>query len=291
VNLFAAELRRFGLRRAMRWMCVAALAVIALAMVITAAQSKVKNLDAPSMQCKLLPGPTDAQGNAGAPVEQCTPFGTPLTHDDRIHYDRHLADAIGGSGVALMLLSVLFGATFIGADYVSGSLGGQLTFEPRRVRVYVTKALAVFAATTVVTAVLLVVISGGLAVVAATRGVVGDLDASWWAHRAADVARVAALCGGAGALAFGVTTVTRRTVAAVVGFLALGFILEPALTASLDMFDGRTPVLALVAVAVNDFTNTENIPTSLGRAVLVSAVWAAVLLGIGGALFARREIR
>ncbi|MEJ7705780.1 MAG: hypothetical protein WKF82_00035 [Nocardioidaceae bacterium] len=41
------------------------------------------------------------------------------------------------------VLAVLIGATFIGADYASGSLGTQLLFESSRSKVWVAKALAV----------------------------------------------------------------------------------------------------------------------------------------------------
>lgn len=291
MRLFGAELHRFRARRVVLWLFVLALAVVVIAMTITAVHSKVHPVSSPSLECKVLPAPTDANGNPGQPVERCTPFGGPLTRDDRVHYDTDLGDAIGGSGVALLLFAVLLGATFIGADYGANALAGQLTFEPRRVRVYVTKALAVFFAVGLVVLVLLLVICGALAGVTAARGVFGTLDGSWWLHRAGDAGRVALTAGVAAALAFAVTSVARRTVAAVVGFLAFAFIVEPALTASLDLFDGRTPVIALVSCALNDFKGAPEGVTSLGASALVAGVWTAVLLVAGGMIFSRREMR
>ncbi|MDQ1521422.1 MAG: hypothetical protein QOI55_2495 [Actinomycetota bacterium] len=283
MRLFFTELRRFSARRAVRWLVVVALLVIALGTLIAAINSKEKTVQHFVTVC---PGVGPQQTT---PLE-CTAPGT-FVQDNRFHLHDQLGDAIGGTGVAMLLLGVLFGTTFIGADYAGGALPGQLTFEPRRTYMYATKAVVVAVATAVLTIFLLLVLSAALAGVAQWRGVVGHLDASWYVHRLADIGRVAAVCGGTAAIGFAVTTLARRSVAAVVGFLALGFIVEPALTAALNLFDGKTPMFNLVAVAINDFRDAPEGITSLAKSTAVAGIWTAGLLLLGGTVFARREVR
>ena len=120
-----------------------------------------------------------------------------------------------GSGlgvvVVVTLLMVLAGTTFAGADWNSGSMSNQLLFEPRRVRVWLAKALAVTGLAGVVG---VVVLSGywlALYAVARSRdlrvpeGVLLDCLQMGW--RGAAVAAAAALGG------YALTMLFRSTVA------------------------------------------------------------------------------
>jgi ABC-2 type transport system permease protein len=267
----------------MRWLLVLAVVVIGIAMVIVSVNSKVRTTHEKAVRC-------EQATNANAETCVVVDVGT-RTQDNRFDLETDLGDGIGGTGVTLMLLGLLFGTTFIGADYAGGALAGQLTFEPRRTYLYVVKALVVAIASAVITVFLLLVVTGGLVVVANTRGFVGHLDGEWYVRRAADVGRVAAASAAAAAIGFAVTTIARRSVVAVVGFLALAFILEPALTNALDLFDGKTPLFALIFTAINDFSDAPEGTTSLTKAAVVAALWTAAALAAGGVGVARREVR
>ena len=149
MRLLLTELRRFWARRAVRWLIVLALAVIALAMVIAAVNSKEKTSG-------FVTSCTSVSGTPGPGDCVTSPSGTV---DNRFDLEHDLRDAIAGSGTALLLLGLLFGTTFIGGDYVGGSLPGQLTFEPRRTFMYVNKAIAVTIATVLITILLMLVVS------------------------------------------------------------------------------------------------------------------------------------
>lgn len=118
-----------------------------------------------------------------------------------------------GTGIAVIMagLVMLLGATFVGADWASGSMSNQLLFEPRRLRVYAAKAGAVAA-----TGLLLGLVVGaawwlGLAGVARARdlsiadGVTGEVG---W-----QVVRGALLVAGAGLAGLATTMLFRSTVA------------------------------------------------------------------------------
>jgi len=204
-----------------------------------------------------------------------------------------LGDAINGSGVALLLCAVIIGSSFLGAEVGAASLSTQLLYEPRRTRVWIAKALAVGLGSAIFTAVVLAVLSLELWGGAAWRGLVEGADTRWVPTLVADALRASGAAALAGMFAFGVTGITHRTVGAVAGFLAFGMILEPVLVSVLNVFDGRVPVGALVILAGNMEAGDEGAEgfTSLLHAGSVAAAWTAAFLVLGGALFARREVR
>lgn len=125
---------------------------------------------------------------------------------------RHELDG-SGTGIAIVMagLMMLLGATFVGADWASGSMSNQLLFEPRRLRVYAAKAGAV-----VVGGLLLALAVGALwwlalAGVASARdrpvidGITGEVG---W-----QVVRGAVLVAGAGLAGLATTMLFRSTVA------------------------------------------------------------------------------
>jgi ABC-2 type transport system permease protein len=73
--------------------------------------------------------------------------------------------------VFVSVLLLLAGATFVGHDWNSGSMSNQLLFEPRRLRVWTAKALAVFLVSTVLSLVVLT----------------GYWLALWWLARSRDL--------------------------------------------------------------------------------------------------------
>ena len=97
---------------------------------------------------------------------------------DALSIERELE---GRGTVLLALLAVVgifVGATFAGADWASGSMGTQLLFAPRRLRVWTAKAVAVVGATAVAAALLLAAFWGALAALAAARGI-GTPQETW----------------------------------------------------------------------------------------------------------------
>lgn len=115
-------------------------------------------------------------------------------------------------------LGLLIGATFVGADYISGSLGTQLLFEPNRLKVWSAKAGAAIVGVGLFSAVVLLLGSGAMWLFAKSwdrpfrPGLLGDYAAA--GGRAGLLAAVAGLAG------YALVMVTRHT-AAVLGLLAV----------------------------------------------------------------------
>jgi len=118
-----------------------------------------------------------------------------------------------GVGVIVVLagLAMLIGATFVGADWASGSMSNQLLFEPRRLRVYAAKAAAVLLVGLVVSGVVLSVWWAVLGQVAAHRDL--TTSAATWADIRGSVVRGGLLAALAGVGGYAMTMLFRSTVA------------------------------------------------------------------------------
>lgn len=159
-----------------------------------------------------------------------------------------------GSGLAVALIlgiaMMLLGTTFTGHDWSSGSVSNQLLFEPRRVRVWLAKALVVTGSALLVAAAVISAYWLGLNAVASSRdlpsggGVLLDCLQMGW--RAAVVAALAALAG------FALTMLFRSTVA------TLGILFGVALAGGVLLgvlgFEGRWNPALNVAAVITDGT-------------------------------------
>lgn len=82
----------------------------------------------------------------------------------------YLLEGSGLGVVAVMAaLLALAGATYVGADWTSGSMSNQLLFEPRRWRIYVAKALAITLTALVLALVAQALWWGGMGLVSTAR--------------------------------------------------------------------------------------------------------------------------
>jgi ABC-2 type transport system permease protein len=121
----------------------------------------------------------------------------------------------GGLGLLVIVtaLMVIVGATFAGADWATGSMSNQLLFEPRRLRVWTSKAVA---ATLGCLLVSVVVVSGfwvALYLVAESRGIPtagGTLRGIGWMSGRGVLLATAAGLGG-----YALTMLLRSTVATI----------------------------------------------------------------------------
>jgi hypothetical protein len=112
--------------------------------------------------------------------------------------------------VLLTGMAVLVGAFFAGRDWTTGSMSTQLLNEPRRLRLWLAKALAVMLGATAAAAVLLALFWGVLAVIATLR----DLSpaAESWRLVAETSGRALALVAAVAVGSFALTMALRHTV-------------------------------------------------------------------------------
>ncbi|HET9650061.1 MAG TPA: hypothetical protein VFP34_17785 [Microlunatus sp.] len=149
---------------------------------------------------------------------------------------------IVGAGVTFavvmaMLAAYVISASFMGAEYSTGSLGNWLTFVPRRERVYAAKVVALVIGSGALGALAGLLMVGGAAIVTSVQGQpltgIGGVTAA--AARGVPVVVFAALMG------FGIALLTRHTVAALGALLGYGL-----LVLGLSIVSYLVPVLSLL---------------------------------------------
>ena len=233
MRLLAVELNRFGSRRAIALLVLAAAVLAVVLAGVTAWHTRpltrADRTDA-AAQADLQGQKPEIQQEVracrAAPQDFLGPSATAGECEDALvpgpaaYYPRDplsLRTAVSTHGLGLPLavvvvsLMVIAGCTFAGADWGSGSMTNQLLFVPRRTRVWLAKAGAVALGSGVVA---LVVLSGFwliLGLVAQARGL--SVPASDVSTVAWHVLRATVLAMGAGLGAFALTMVFRHTVA------------------------------------------------------------------------------
>lgn len=137
--------------------------------------------------------------------------------------------------ILLLLVVLVVGVSFVTAEINSGSLGMWLTFEPRRQRVYWSKATAVALGTIPLVLVGFALLVGASYAVYASYGTLGDLTGAVWLEVAAFTGRLVAAGAVLAVLGVALGTLLKHAAAAVVlvgvvawGCLAFGFALGDA---------------------------------------------------------------
>ena len=222
IRLLKVELNRLRWRRAVVVLLVAAIVVPILIFFAVAYDTRpvsdgererveqmvAEEADAPYVQRELkrcLRSPDDYGLAPGEDVQQfCEEMVLPqaewyLTRTP-LDLSQQLADGAGiGVAAVLAVLMLLVGTTFVGHDWNTGSMGNQLLFESRRVRVWLAKAAAVLGVSAVLSGLVLFSYWGGLLALAHQRdlpvpdGIVSDVYGQ--ALRATLLVAVAGLAG------------------------------------------------------------------------------------------------
>jgi ABC-type transport system involved in multi-copper enzyme maturation permease subunit len=133
------------------------------------------------------------------------------------------ANIVGGVSFLFLLMALLGGASFVGAEYKAGTITTLLTWEPRRLRVIAAKLLAAAAVAAVLFVVLEVMLAGALSPATIIRGVgFEDAPDDFYRTLAGFLARGALLTAGCAVFGGAVAAIGRNTTAALA--VVLGYI-------------------------------------------------------------------
>jgi ABC-type transport system involved in multi-copper enzyme maturation permease subunit len=322
-SLFRAELHRFAARRFIQVLVglsvVGWLAAVGIGLLVfdepsaadyAVAQERLEQFLADEEQWR-SECVEDAE-DAGEDVESFC--GPPLTAADmggvEGFLDRPpfvLASAGEGGAIAFAagaaVLTFLVGATWIGAEWSHRTIVALLFWVPSRLRVMGTKlgVLALASAALGVVAQLGWLAMAGI--LQAVAGVDGDLPAGFWGDLLAAQGRSVLLAVLAGLIGFGLANLLRNTGAA----LGAGFVYFAIVELAVRLIDPTLErwllsvnAVALVVpggVTLYDYSamvdGTGEPPTYLVTNLqggLVVGAFAAVIVGVGGWLFARRDL-
>jgi hypothetical protein len=170
-------------------------------------------------------GPLPGEGQPGfdrrATCEELTGVST---QDPRFHLAR-LPDIFLGTSVPAIILAWVLAASFLGAEWHSGTMTTWLTWEPRRTRVLVAKAVAAMATAFGLTVALELLLGVALLPAAIFRGSMSGVDSSWALEVAGALARAAIAAALMALLGLSLAGLGRNTAAALgAGFVYLAVV-------------------------------------------------------------------
>jgi ABC-2 type transport system permease protein len=213
-RLLKVELRRLRARRLVRWAAVGTVALAVLTVAV-AYMSSMPPSDAELADARVFHqqqledweengdeyvAQCEADEEAAQDVEPGADFGcdqmeapllehfytpTPTFVGDEESWPAPGLTTVTQLAPLLALFAVLVGVSFLTAEISTGAIGLWLTFEPRRQRVYWSKALAAALGVLPVVVVAYVVMAGGGYGAYALNGQLGDVSSGTWAELAA----------------------------------------------------------------------------------------------------------
>jgi ABC-type transport system involved in multi-copper enzyme maturation permease subunit len=142
-----------------------------------------------------------------------------------------IRSALLGASGSFLLLAWVIGASAIGAEWHAGTVTTELTWEPRRPRLFAAKGVALATVVFLGVLALQALLGAGLAVTAALRGTTEGADAGWLGATIAVALRSGVLAVVGAAVGFSLAFVARNTAAALGAGFAYAAIVEPLLRA------------------------------------------------------------
>ncbi|MFE6971021.1 ABC transporter permease subunit [Isoptericola sp. NPDC057653] len=149
---------------------------------------------------------------------------------------------IATTALAIVAIAFVLGVSFVTAETSSGALGLWLTFEPRRRRVFWSKAAAAGVGTIPLTVLGTVAVIGGVYAVYASFGTVGDLTSSRWAEIAGFGGRLVVEATALAMVGAALGAIFRHAAAAI-GVAAVLAWVGTLVTASVDVAQRWSPVV------------------------------------------------
>jgi ABC-2 type transport system permease protein len=232
IDLFRSEFLRARSRRILPMMLVGGVLLIVVAMVIagansqkpTAAQIAAAQAFSQKQFNQCMRGQYGGQLPPGYDTlqELCTDETAPRT-DTGLQF-RDGALILEHTSTFVVLLGVALAASLGGADWSAGTMTTLLTWEPRRVRVLLVRAVVVALVVAFVTLLLQAILFGSFSLAVALRGTSLGAPSGLLGTAALTGIRVSTVAVGFGLVALAIATIGRSTVAALgvlFGYLVL----------------------------------------------------------------------
>lgn len=271
-NLVIAEIQRIFSRRMTRYFPLGLMAVIALGVGIAALViSSDDNSDGP-----------DFVGDIAGGVEATSLLG-PIV-------------------LLIAVMTFVIAASSIGADSKSGMLEQLLTWEPRRGRLLVARAIAVFIGTALTAVAVAVFLIAALYVLSATTGTTDGITGEFLGNVVLTLVRTGISGGLFGLLGLGITLAVNSSIASIVGYIIYAVIVDNLLAVFLPSVQQYMPPTNADAVARGaDVERLESSVLTDGGGFVVTAhgwptafailaVWGIGAVAISWLLFSRRDI-
>jgi ABC-type transport system involved in multi-copper enzyme maturation permease subunit len=199
------------------------------------------------------------------------------------------------AGQPVFALSVLVGASFVGAEWTSGAMTTLLTWEPRRGRILAAKVVAASVVTAIATLAVLLIVAEVLLPSGLTVGTTVGYSGQWLRSVSGLWLRTGAISAIGAALGVGLGTLMRNSAGSIALWLVFEFIASPLLVVwrpRLGLWMPGTNVQQFLrsdqVIGVFDVRQAPGFSTL--RSGIVLAAYAACLVGAGFVAFRTRDV-
>jgi hypothetical protein len=203
-----------------------------------------------------------------------------------------LPEILRGTAFNAILIGLVIGASAVGASWQTGTMTTILAWEPRRARVFLTRAAIVALGVMAIIAILLGVFLALFWVAASLRGIT-DTPGGWASETVGVVARVSALAGAASVIGGAIAMIGRNTAAALGGVFVYLTVLEGivrGLRPALGRFLLGDSIVTLV-IGRELMADDGGVPHTPARALVVVAAYTLGLLAFATASFRARDVQ
>jgi hypothetical protein len=266
MNLLVVEMRRALRRRVLRVMVALALFWCAFAGVVGFLSSSGKTLAELHKR---------GQTHPAVLTDWWTPGGD---------------SALLTAAIFLMLGAFFTGAAIAGAEWRAGTITTVLTWEPRRVRLNLTRTAAGAILAFLIATVLQVVFLGAFLPAVLANGSTAGATTDWWIGLALAIARTSLLTAIVGVLGVALATLGRNTAFALGVVFAWVAVIEGVIRSVRPGWAQYLWVENLVTT--EEWAQMKNVDFTRGPllALVTLACYTAVLVGVATLLFKRRDI-
>ncbi len=208
---------------------------------------------------------------------------------------------LGPIGFLFPIIAFAMGASFFGADQKNGVIELLLTWEPKRMKFLLARALGGFAVVTAMAVGLSAAFIAAQYILAGSLGTTDGMTSEMWGWLAAAVLRSGAASGVFFLIGLGVTVVVNNSIAAIVGFVVYVFVIENLLSAFVELVGVWLPMVNTTAFSFGSNVAPSSVFTDFSQgpppvhhgpmtAGLVVAAYAVVFLAVGFVVFKRRDV-
>jgi ABC-2 type transport system permease protein len=299
MNLIRSELLRIWSRRMVRVLAVVAVVGATASVTIAAIQSHPpdlvtaqRNYEDDQRRCLAGQFIPEDQLPPGETLERfCADNVRPENYVNDSLRLAELSSFLKGTAFILIVLGLVIGASSVGADWQAGTMAALLTWEPRRVRIFLVRAAVVLGSVFVLAVALQCVLALEIAAAAALRGTTVGTGSQWLRGVVGTVLRIGIASAFGAALGVTLAMIGRNTAAALgvaFGYLAIvesllrGFIpkistslLSTNLVVFVDGRAGRSETGSVIGV---------------GAASITVMIYVAALLVAALVLFRSRDV-
>jgi ABC-type transport system involved in multi-copper enzyme maturation permease subunit len=306
-RLMIAELRRIAARRLVRLTVVLALVGIAVGGIaafafsdslseeayrerVTEAEERAEAENAQIEACLRANGVDGDDEISDEVADECFPSESVGGVSDPRFRRSDLRGILQGVSAGLALVGWALGASLVGAEFASRGMTTLLTWEPRRGRVFVAKALAVLIAMTVFAFVVLALVALAMWPAVAFHGAPPGVDDPTLASLAGVVGRGVALATLAAGIGFAIATIGRNTAIALGAGFGYIIVFEYILGSTVARWR-KWLLLGNVIVFVSGHDGSADVA---GRTVVAAGVFltavAVTLLAAAAGAFRTRDL-